>query len=140
MILDRAVARLKYGPLVEDGHFSDYRDKYVDHIQGMDEVDVDIVEKYDPVPYGGSSLLSGSLTSSEAAQDLSGQEAWDFANATLEDKTPDDVGLDEIPFYFEHRSRGDDHVIRMGAGSISSFSKRDYRVTFDGSLPAQNEF
>lgn len=132
MVLGRAVARLKYGSIVEDGQLEDHIDEYRDQIHGMDEVDVEVEEWFDPAPYQAGFMTPTNMNTSElSSEDLSGQEAWDFANTALEEMT-EGSGLDDIPFYFEHRSRGEDDMIMMAAEGYSTLgSKREYRVKFD---------
>ena len=142
MVLGRVVDRLSYGPVVESGDFQDHVTEYEDLVRGLEDVDVGVYEWRDYAPDTGS-LLSDSrrLTNETEEQDLSGDEAWDFANEALQDFTPDSDPIDEIPFYFEHRSRSDDHNIRMGVAGRSRLSsenrtvlgsRREYQVNFNG--------
>lgn len=132
MVLGRVVARVKYGSIVEEGQFEDHIDEYRDQIYDLEEVDVEVEEWFDPVPTQRNLLTPTSMNTSKAsAEELSGQDAWEFANTALEEMTGDN-NLENIPFYFEHRSRGADDMIRMGAKAYSTLgSEKEYRVTFD---------
>jgi len=133
MVLRRSLDRLKYGSLVEDGHLNQYLDDYREKISDMDDVDVEIAEWLEPTSYQGSVLTPTTRKTSEvSAENLSGEEAWRFVDNSLREITPDGSGLNEIPFYFEHRSRGDNQTIRMGISGHSDLSsRRDYRLKLE---------
>lgn len=142
MRLGRVVDRVRYGSVVEKGDFEDHVTEYEDIVRGLNDVDVGVYEWIDPVPDTSSFTSDTRMLTNEAEeQGLSGEEAWDFANEALQDFTPDSDPIDEFPFYFEHRSRSDNHNIRMGASSRTKFSspnktvlgsRRDYLVNFNG--------
>lgn len=134
MVMERMMARLFYGPIVEDGSFENHFDDYKNFVGELDDVNVGVYEWYDPAPDTRSLLTSSSMNSGVAEEEnLDGEEAWNFANNTLEDLTPNYISMRDIPFYFEHRSRSDTHNIRMGASGRSSLgSRRDYVVNFNG--------
>ena len=142
MISD-AINRLMYGPVVEEGEFDEHRSDYESLVKNLDSVDVEVYEWFDPVPESRSFLNSSRMKSGEAsAYDLDGEEAWDFAENALESMMPTEDSIDEVPFYFEHRSRGNSHKLDMGAslhfslaeyGEPSLGSRRDYLISFNGS-------
>ncbi|EGQ43712.1 MAG: hypothetical protein J07AB43_17030, partial [Candidatus Nanosalina sp. J07AB43] len=87
MVFDRLASRLKYGPVVEEGDFEQYREEYEDIITNMNEVDVEVTEER-PGVYPAIT----SRRNSESSEDLSGQEAWDWVDHTLEEMTPNSDG------------------------------------------------
>ena len=132
MVLADLISRMKYGPIVEEGDFDDHREEYRDFIQNMEEVDVEVTETYQDLHHRRGLFFPTGLTTSESETELSGEEAWEFADSTLEGMMPNTNGIEDIPFYFEHRSRGEDDIIRMGARSYSLLgSQSDYQITFE---------
>jgi len=134
MLLGKAVDRVLYGSVVESDDFDEYRESYEDFISGLEDVDVGVYEWIDPVPDTSSILTPTRMRSGTAEEEnLNGDEAWDFANEALEEFTPNDNPIEEIPFYFEHRSRLNNHNIKMGVSGRSSLgSRREYLVNFNG--------
>lgn len=135
MVLGNAVARIKYGKLIEDGNFQEHTDEYREIIGEMEDVDVEIQQWYDPVPTSGMLTPTEMNTTDETAENLDGEKAWEFTDQTLQEMT-DGKGLEDIPFYFQHRTRRNQDHIHLGTTTYSILgSRKDYHITLTAKTP-----
>lgn len=127
--------RIKYGSVVAEGDFQIHEDEYQEIICNFEDVDVEVREWYNPTPYTGKLFTPTHIKTSETSKEnISGEEAWEFANSMLENITPEGGNIGDLPFSFEHRSRGAQNIVQMGvAGASPLGSRSEYYLSFEGS-------
>lgn len=137
--LKNATSRIRYGPIVQSGNFEDYQPEYRRTVENMENVDVKAQGWYNALPEIGTLFSNPEFKiASERRENLTGEDAWDFANSVLEESSPvnyeqDEEFIEEIPFYFEHRKRNDKNRIELNASARTFLGSRwAYRVTFEG--------
>lgn len=123
----RIGSRLRHGPLQDAGRF---QEAYTQAIEDLETVDVAVQKRYGPVFMRFGDSIRGESASKTG---ISGAEALDYIDDTLQDWTQDGEGLDEVADYAEHRQGGSrDHIVIEGSSPrVFGFQDR-YRITIDG--------
>lgn len=128
--------RIRFGPIVEKAPLDENLDEYRSRVYEMSEVDVE-VEEIKHSSFFGPGAGNRSTTDYKEAEDLSGEEAWEFVNSTLQEM---EVGirLEEAPTTFIQRERPfwgkRGSYLSYGAQNCETLSTRNYNISIEGEV------
>lgn len=117
--------RIRDGPVVDAGDWEDAVSEYTNELYNETGVDVTVSRSYGP-PTGG-----GMKMDEVAEEDVMGREALETAEEYIADDAFGDMEMEDLPFEYEHRSRGDMDVLSLEGGYSFIGHQNVYRVRFE---------
>lgn len=118
-------SRIRDGPLEDSGDWEDAWSEYRTELMQHNDVDVRLDRYYGP-PTGGGTRLDGMNEES-----VPGLDAWEAVDEYIRDEELDEYGIEDIPFEYELRGRGDEDVLTLEGGTRFLGHTTIYRVRFE---------